>query len=522
MFQRKGHYTTWIDDLCWTWSMNGCPCGIPKFLGMPTNKKKNFAGAWELLQEKLSEKGVDDIGISLANCEIMKANKITNPLKGHYEHTAICYNGQYQPDYILSYLEMLQTQLSLAGRPFFTFLDLNTGHEATGRRIQTLDASFAKLITSLSRQKNTFTLIFGDHGNSYGTFLKTTKESKIEISHTVLFALVSNDLKDKLGVDKMRALDVNQDRLVNILDLRHTLLTLVPDINNNSLVVDKKFDTHPNGLFFPIDPKRSCKSMGITPTSGKCICDEGRVNYGLQNDTKVVIMAEFAIGQINNEIQKEFMATKWGNTIGFGSCQRLAGKWIAEVQEKVIKTVTVTEMNIHIPPGTNAPQSSDVFSVVIHESPHSSNRTLMKLMHYRRISTFAVYDKCKDPDVDGTRCVCSLSEKTDEAKVTKHWHQIPHTVFDHPTTVVSLNDCLFIYERRTHFGLVIETSCDCRYKHYQVEVVIVDQVNVVFSTLPPIVTDIRSGMMSFVAAFHQHDPMQSWILDYDVKYKELP
>ncbi|XP_072036724.1 uncharacterized protein [Amphiura filiformis] len=437
----------------------------------------------------------------------MKANNITNPLKGQYDHTAICYNGQYQPDYILSYLEMLQTQLNLVRRPFFNFLDLNTGHEATGRRIQTLDGSFAKLMKFLSRQKNTFTLIFGDHGNQFGTFLQTTRESKIEMAHTVLFAIASNDLKEKLGVDKMRALEVNQDRLVNILDLRHTLLTLVPGIDNKTLAVNKTFDTHPNGLFYPIDPKRSCKSMGITPTSGKCICEEGRINYGLHNDTRVVTMADFAIGQINNKIQTQFNAKE--GKLGFGLCQRLVGKWISEVQETVIENITITEMNIHIPPGTNAPQSTDEFRVVIRQSPHTSKKTLMKLTYYQRISTFAVYDKCKDPGVDGKFCVCSLSEKTDETQSTKYWHQIPHTVFDHPTTVVSLNECLFIYERRTHFGLVIEASCDCRNKNFQIKVEIVDQVNVVYSNLPPIMTNIRSGMMSFVAAFHQHDPMQS-------------
>ncbi|XP_072045119.1 uncharacterized protein [Amphiura filiformis] len=525
MFKRKGHHTTWIDDLCWTWSMGGCPCGIPKFVGMPTYRKNDTTGVWKLMQQKLLEKGVDNIGISLANCEIMKANNIWNPLKGQYDHTAICYNGQYQPDYILSYIEMLQTQLNLVRRPSFKWLDLNTAHEATGRRIQTLDGSFAKFIKFLSRQKNTFTLIFGDHGVTYGTFVQQTTESKIEMSHPVLFALVSNDLKEKLGVDKMRALEINQDRLVNILDLRHTLLTLVPGISKKSLAVDKKFDTHPNGLFYPIDPKRSCKSMGIAPMFGKCICAEGRINYGLQNNTKVVTMADFAMGQINNKIQKAFMKTKESKTkkIGFGFCQRLVGKWISEVQETVIENITITEMNIHISPGTNAPQSSDEFRVVIHESSPTSDikkKTLMTLTHYQRISTFAVYDKCKDPIIDGTLCVCSLSEKTDETQMTKYWHQIPHIVFDHPSTVLSLNDCLFLYERRTHFGLVLEASCDCRNKTFQLKVAIVDQVNVVYSQLPPITTDIRSGMMSFVAAFHQHDPMQSWILDYDVQFKE--
>ncbi|XP_072042666.1 uncharacterized protein [Amphiura filiformis] len=158
MFNRRGHHVTWIDDLCWTWSINKCACGIPTFLGMATNKQKSFVSTWKMLQKLLLGKGVDQVDISLANCEIMNANNITDPFKDTHP---ICYNGHYQTHYILSYLEMLQQQLNLVRRPFFNFLDLNTGHEATGRRIQTLDGSFAKFVTSLSRQKNTFTLIFG-------------------------------------------------------------------------------------------------------------------------------------------------------------------------------------------------------------------------------------------------------------------------------------------------------------------------------------------------------------------------
>ena len=336
LFKKGGHHVTWMDDLCWTWSMEHCACGIPKFLGINGDKNKpSYTRSWKSVQIGLLTKGVDHIGVSLANCEIMRANNITDPFKTSKDNVAICYNGHYQTHYLLSYMEMLQTQLNAVRRPYFHFLDLNLGHESSGRRIQTLDESLAKFIDFLSHQDNTFTLMFGDHGNKYGTFVKGTKESKIEMAHTVLFAVASGNLKDKLGVEKMNALDVNQDRLVNILDLRQTILQLAPVANKDA--IPKIADVHPEGLFHPISPKRTCKSMGIKLEAGKCICHTGNINDAVRNDTKVTILADFALGEINNKIQEQFKVGNANRSAGFGSCQRLVGKWISEVQETIVE-----------------------------------------------------------------------------------------------------------------------------------------------------------------------------------------
>ena len=348
LFKHGGYHVTMVDDLCWTWSLDNCACGIPKFMGVKSQSFiSKFMGAifggkkvpqvdmWGNYSKARVNKGIGEVGISMANCEIMRDNKMTDPFfSSKSTNAAICYNGKYQTDYLFSFLEMLQTQLNSAKRPHFNYLDLNLGHEASGRRIQTLDGSLAKFMTFLSQQDNTLTFMFGDHGNKYGTFVQRTEESKIEMAHPVMFILASRDLEAKLGKEKMDALKENQNRLVNILDMRHTLLTLAPlkDIESGKV---NTYDVHPNGLFHPVSRKRSCDSMGIPLEAGKCICRQGTVLHKVSNTSSVVVLANFAMGEINNKIQMQWFAASGNSTSGFGSCQYLIGTWITNVQQTV-------------------------------------------------------------------------------------------------------------------------------------------------------------------------------------------
>ena len=178
-------------------------------------------------------------------------------------------------------------------------------------------------------------------------------------------------------------------------------------------------------------------------------------------------------------------------------------------------------MNIHVLSGSNAPRTEDVFSVVIHVTQNTTDDIVIELVHYERISSYAVYDKCKDKGVDGDLCVCALGDSSrNNAIINKNWHEVPQIVFGFITTVVGLNECLFIYERRTSYGLVLEASCDCFNKDFEVFLQIVKQSNVVSSKTLPKFINVQSGMMVFVCSFHQLSPLQSWNLDYDVKFKE--
>ncbi len=98
----------------------------------------------------------------------------------------------------------------------------------------------------------------------------------------------------------------------------------------------RNYDSHPNGLFHPINPKRSCWDMGIGVVFGKCICDDGRVSRKISNDSKAKVLADFALGEINNIIQEQYVTVNKDSLSGFGSCERLVGKRIDKVGESLM------------------------------------------------------------------------------------------------------------------------------------------------------------------------------------------
>ncbi|XP_072019755.1 uncharacterized protein [Amphiura filiformis] len=235
LFQNGGYHVTWIDDLCWITMMQaGRKTGMSRFIGID-KADKSVSKSWKTLLKTLKSKGIDQIGSSAANCEILKNSDRLDPF--HDEpNQAICYNGKYQGDYMLSYMASLQNQFTnvTRKRPFFNYLEFNTAHEPTGCRLQTLDESFAKFIDFLNKQSNTFTFIFGDHGLGYGNTVKD------ELQHPACFIHASNDLDEKLGKEKMDSLSLNQERLIDIVDLRQTLLTLAPGDDKSIYKIDKK------------------------------------------------------------------------------------------------------------------------------------------------------------------------------------------------------------------------------------------------------------------------------------------
>ncbi|XP_072044600.1 uncharacterized protein [Amphiura filiformis] len=516
LFQNGGYHVTYMDDLCWLAMLTNRIMGIPKLFGMKS--VSNVTKSWQEMHKMMDVKGVDQIGIALANCETMPGEKNI-----FLERTKDpkCYNGVYYTDYILAYLELLQTQLHEAKRPYFNYVDLNTCHEPSGRRCQTLDGSLAKLITHTGRQKNTLTFMFGDHGLKYGKSLRKSREGYVEAAHPVFFLMASKDLDAKLGDDKMSTLRANTDRLIDIIDIRQTLYTLLPVENEDSFNVESKYDTHPNGLFHPISPNRTCNALGIQLESHKCICEEGPPNQKTLNGTRVNVLAEFALGEINNIIQEQFIsANKKISSSGYGLCHRLVGKWIDQVEENVKDNFTETEMLIHLPTGSNVPQMEDLFNVIVQVASNSSSGPSIKLIHYLRTSSHGSYDECRDDGVDPTLCVCSPSN---QSTTMRQWHRHPQIVFGTATTVVSLNKHLFIYERRTSDGIVLEASCDDEINRstYKLVILAEHKVNVVSSKSSPLVVTVRSGMMVFIDVFYPLDSSKKWDLEYEVSYTQL-
>ncbi len=331
-FHDNGYHVTYMDDLCWTYMFHDRVIGIPRLFGMqhPDTYKKNMTKAWGDLNKLLFEKGVDQMGATLANC-----NSITGPydLFKTYGKHARCYNGKFHTDYLFEYMEVLQTQLHSAKRPYFNYLDLNICHEPSGLRCQSLDTALASFIMHTSKQPNTITIMFGDHGVKYGQIPACTPEGYFEAGNPVCFILASKDLN--LPKDQLQALSLNQNRLIDIIDIRQTVNTLSGVKDGRYSRIEEGYDNHPNGLLHPINPKRTCKTLGIKLES-KCICGGTNSISKTSNGTRVALLAEYALGELNNIIQEQFISLNRNHFSGFGSCQRLVGKRIDNVYENVI------------------------------------------------------------------------------------------------------------------------------------------------------------------------------------------
>ena len=334
-FKRGGYETTWTEDLCWTWEW-----GIVKNLVVHTPKEK-IEVRWKNFQEALQKAGIDRFDMTLSSCEVLKANDHKDPFHGP---DVMCYNGKYQQHYILAYLTALQQGLNQAGKPFFHYNEINVAHDDYGRRIQTLDSDLAEYFRFLATQDNMITILFADHGNTYGRYFAKSEEARLEVYHPTLTILASKNVAEILGERRMGALTANQDRLVSILDVHYALNALGPGGNTEVRTEHAQYDFHPEGLLGPIDINRTCNSIPMIQPN-LCICEA--FDSSVANDTRQQLVAEFALGAINNAIQEQFRSVHREAETGFGACQRLVGTWFANVQESFYKVSSFTTIGIY-------------------------------------------------------------------------------------------------------------------------------------------------------------------------------
>ncbi|XP_072022774.1 uncharacterized protein [Amphiura filiformis] len=481
-YKRGGYETYYSDDLCWkhTW-------GLAKYLGAGAN--------WKKIKDALPKAGIDRIDMTLSSCEVLGG-------RFYYEiNKAICYNGKYQEFYILSYLAELQKQLQKRGKPYFHYMETSVAHEGTGRRVQTFDEDLANYFRSLSTQKNTLTVLLADHGNNYGRLFSKTGEAKVETHHPMLIIHASKNMPHVIGVDRMKALLLNQDRLVSILDLHYALHTLAPGGSINVATEHAQYNVQRMGLLAPIDVNRTCDSIPMVQPN-LCICE----NYNTKdvvNDTRQTIVAEFALGEINNVIQSQFRAAHRDAATGFGSCQRLLATWFGNVRETAQTDAVTTQLDIHVPGGKNASQDEDSFSVTV----LISKTHKMSLLNYQRISRYGPYEACADEGVDIKLCICSLIRpisRPDYMSIPS-WHLGLPDVFQHNSTTKALHNssCLYIFERRTQSGMTLEASSECSKRPYFLEVDAGTLDNISTSVPLPYRVKVNPGDMVFLLVFIQ-------------------
>ena len=182
--------------------------------------------------------------------------------------------------------------------PLLHYLHLETGHTSTGTRIRNDDLGLADYVRHLARDPNTLTIFLSDHGHTRTDFAQTI-EGRFELSNPLMFVILPENVAATLGKDKVRSLVENQRRLFTTLDIHRMLMAL------NNPVKMKSEDYRINGILSVLPRNRTCENLPLTPLT-RCKC-EGWDQKVEDNSQKHVWLAEFAIGQLNNMIQEQFM-----------------------------------------------------------------------------------------------------------------------------------------------------------------------------------------------------------------------
>ncbi|XP_022801312.1 uncharacterized protein LOC111339001 [Stylophora pistillata] len=396
---------------------------------------------------------------------------------------------------------------------------LNIGHEKSGRRIQSLDSALSNFVNMLASHPNTLSIVLSDHGNTYG-FYPQTMEGRFEVFQPHLFMIIPKRVQNLLGRNKIRMLKQNQGRLVSIVDLHHTLMAIAEEFGDEQLPQNL-------GLFRQIPSNRTCDDLGL-PKSTLCIC-QGWVTKVNRNSFHFII-AEFALGQLNNKIQSQFLENFQAKRphSGFGSCQRLRGEAFDNIEEKWLGEVLTVTLDIFV-------QRQEIFSVTVQVTSGSVLMD-MKLTQFTRVSSYGSYQTCTDKGVDPRLCVCKdglsiyYSATTGNLLFTENGNHLkakePQTtmwqhdgdVFHSVTKADNLHEsCLFMLLREHKSGVVLEAANSCSFVTYTIDLDL-SLSNMRISERVPLHKELGPGVIHFLLAINQLDPNINWSWKYTVNF----
>ena len=378
---------------------------------------------------------------------MLSANGVSTPLNGP-EGDQICYNGKFQHTYLTGYLRDTLTLVTAIqenphAKPLLFYMSLSVGHDYTGRRIQTLDNDLADLVTALAHQNSTLTIIMADHGNTYAKYTSSMLEGRFEMFHPSLFLVVPNNVARLLGNEAMAALKINQRRLVTAFDLHHSLMSVVGPLTGGVKHV---------GIFTPINSNRTCNDIQLK-TPNLCVCEGW--DSPTTNDSFKIAIVEFAVGELNNDIQDQYNKGKNGSRSEIPSCQRIEPIRFENVRERNSKLdgSLVTTMDIIVRAGDVVNQKQEVFQVQVPslELPNQISMEL-KLLNFERLTLYGKYKQCADERVSSKLCVCSSKNSHKRKSDNSTWLYKNSKFLGQPPYCESLNrSCLFIC-KRNHNG----------------------------------------------------------------------
>ena len=393
-FKKLGFYTLLQEDSCWYDSW-GSLFTDNKYQGKPPLGKPGFARRWKAFQEMVKNYNIDDFGLSHASCEVLKRYNTTN----QFNHPRrVCFGGKAFAEHFLDYTESIYDILRSTGKTtrFLTYTHLNIGHEISGTRIRQIDDRLSRYLEKMATTEDTLTVVLSDHGPKTTKYSFHTMEGRAEKYDPFLFIIVPEKVARGLGLRTLRALEENQNRLVTTLDLHKAFMSLGrTGLIGRAGMINWLSD---RGIFGLIPASRTCADLSIKPLA-VCKC-EGWEKRFPDNDKRFTWLAEYALGNINNDIQKQYLIDA-KHIQGYGNCQRLAGKRFSKIRQRSEKGVTVTTMDIHVTPGY------EIFEVQIqHSLRQNKHLSFIGMTHRERITIYRHFAKCVDSTVFLGLCVC--------------------------------------------------------------------------------------------------------------------
>ena len=407
-FKRFGYQTLMHEDLCWydEWGSFFSPDYKKKMKPYTEEFKRVFESF-----KQATNPYVDNKGLILLSCEILKGLGTTNPFGKKYNDN-FCWDGRSMSEYLLFYVRRF---LSLVDRnpevaPALVYTHLNTGHEPSGKRIRSDDVILSKFLEEMARSDNTLSIVLSDHGGKTTDYAIKTYPGSLEVYSPMLFMIIPHKVAERLGKDRMNALILNQKRLVTVSDLHHTLTTIA------SLTDGDDTTTEASGLLQLVSPTRTCAGIKGLSTEAMCRC-EGWTKLLSPQSPDVMWLAEFALGQINNMIQAQYLRgmgrTGTKRNSGYGHCARYVGKAIERPRQELVGKHYITTLVLVVKPAYGV-KSQERFEVQLkHSSVLEHSVTLVK---YTRLSFYSKYKSCVDKQVDIQLCACAVRNSSKREK----------------------------------------------------------------------------------------------------------
>lgn len=227
-----------------------------------------------------------------------------------------CIGPKNAHTYMLNYVTQFSSNYKEVSR--FSYVHLNTAHEASGTVISTLDADLVHFLNN-TLSEDTVIFLMGDHGMRYGewfTQLDGSHEHRLPLLYIISPAAILSQIpnSEKIAFH-------NSNRLVSKLDLYATILHLA----NLPLNAEKYIEILCNSsstsrsvsLLYELVPNtRTCDDLQIPPFWCSCLAFTDQTD-ALQSTFPMISLINEVIWQINNEVanQKDICRTVTLKTI---------------------------------------------------------------------------------------------------------------------------------------------------------------------------------------------------------------